>query len=178
MKRTAFYGDSIFEGFKALKDYKEITNLGLSGEKTINLIGRFVELVNNKPESIFMMIGINDILVNKKYWQDYININYKRMYETLLILLKNNFSHKNIHLISILPININIDIDNDDVNNIIVSHNEFIKEMALKYDYTYIDMHKHFLSNKHIKKDYTYDGVHLTEKGYLKYLEVIKEYFN
>lgn len=174
MKRVVFYGDSITSQFEELEKHNNIINLGVSGDKTIDLVGRFLSVANLKPDAVFMMIGINDLLVKHRYWGDFIDIDFKVLYDSILTLFRDNIEHKNIYLISILPIEVVT--GNSELNRVIIEYNDYIKEKANQYQYTYIDLYKHFVVDGAVVKHFLVDGVHLTKLGYQKYLEVLGAY--
>jgi lysophospholipase L1-like esterase len=175
MRKTVFFGDSITEGFTTLSFVPNVVNLGVSGDKTINLIGRIQEVITINPSTLFLMIGINDLLVKERYWQDYITIDFEKVYDTLLTLIRDNLPKCDVYLSSVLPIDVDKD-NNDYLNKRIIMMNEYIREMSLKYNYKYLNLHKLFLSESNLIMDkYTTDGVHLSDKGYELYLNTILE---
>jgi len=122
--------------------------------------------MDEMPERIFVMIGINDLLVSKGYWQRQINIDFVTLYFGLLALLRDNIPHKDVVLISILP----ICIDHEETlswNYEIDAYNVFIKGQAESLGYRYLDLNTHFKNGYNLMcTEYSSDGVHLNEKGY------------
>jgi len=175
MNKIVFFGDSITEGFTKVSLVPNVTNLGICGDKTINLIGRIQDVINVNPKKLFLMIGINDLLVKERYWQDYIAIDFEKVYDKLLTLLKDNLPKCDVYLSSILPIDIDKK-NNTHLNKKIRMMNEYILKMSSKYGYKYIDLHSLFVSEGNIIVDkFTTDGVHLSEQGYELYFDRILE---
>lgn len=173
MNKIVFYGDSITAGFKKISVHDDLVNLGLSGNTTIDLIGRFREVVREKPTKIFLMIGINDLLIKEGYWGEYISIDYKVMFNSLISLFKHNIEHDNIYLLCILPVTTK-GLDNRDINNKIDKLNAFIKEIALTNNYKYIDLSSSYKNEiGFMESNYSTDGIHLSEEGYDHYYELI-----
>jgi len=173
--KIAFFGDSITQNFKLLDNHENVVNLGRSGDKITDLICRFFSLMDELPDRIFLMIGVNDFLVSKGYWQKKLNIDIVSLYMALLALLRDNIPHKDIYLLSILPINI-ASVDNYLWNHEIDVYNLFFEGQAKRLGYKYLDLAKHFKDEQNnMNIAYSGDGVHLTEAGYQLYYDLIKE---
>ena len=102
--KVVFFGDSITQGFDALRQYDNVFNLGVSGDKTTDLIARIFGVMRLQPDTLFLLIGTNDYLVQQRYWQEYINIDFKVVYTALITLLEDNLSTRNMYLVSIPPV--------------------------------------------------------------------------
>ncbi len=175
MSKIVFFGDSITQNFTKLAEHENVVNLGRSGDKIMDLIGRFVELLDQEPDKIFLMIGTNDFLVDQGYWQRPIRIDIVSMYLALLALFRDNFHFDNIYLLSIPPINIP-GVNNKVWNKELDIYNDFIKEQATRNRYKYIDLARYFKDDyNNLDKAYTNDGVHLNEQGYNLYYKRIKD---
>jgi len=177
MSKTVFYGDSITNQFELLKQNKDVINLGIGGDKTTELIGRVLDVIREKPDKLFIMIGINDYLVKKSYWQEYFNIDFNVTYNALIKLLTDNLPNTSFTLISILPICM-IKSFNDLTlyNNELDEINIFINQTADKYHLNYLNIANNFKDNNNfLKNEYTLDGVHLNDKGYQIYYDLIKD---
>lgn len=176
MKKIVYYGDSITEGFVNLKKYDNVVNLGVSGDKTTDLISRFFSVIREQPKRLIMMIGTNDYLVKQHLWQEYISIDFEALYYALLTLIRDNLNTNDVILLSVLPVSVG-DVDLKQYNSDIDEYNKYIKEKANEFGYTYIDLNKHFKNDGGVLNyDVTSDGVHLNELGYELYHNLIKEY--
>ena len=177
MSKIVFYGDSITNRFELLKQNKNVVNLGIGGDKTTDLIGRVLEIIREKPEKVFLMIGINDFLVKKSYWQEFFNIDFEVTYNALIKLLSDNLPKAEFTLLSILPI---CQIKTYDIltqyNQEIDTLNNYIKSIANSYNYNYLNIAKVFKDNQNfLKREYTDDGVHLNSLGYETYYDLVKD---
>lgn len=175
MKKIVFYGDSITEGFELLKQNSNVINMGVSGDKTINLVARITDVIKESPDRIIIMIGTNDYLVKKKLWQDYVSINFRALYSALLTLIKDNLPNAEVVLLSILPIS-EKDVDLEQYNKEIDEYNNIIKELSIAYNCTYKYISSSFKTERNeMKKEYTLDGVHLSSKGYSLFYNLIED---
>lgn len=175
--KIAFYGDSITQQFQALNAYNHIVNLGIGGNKTVELIGRFRELYAVQPDRLFMMIGINDYLVNQGVWPHGFQIPFFQTYEVLMKLIKMNLPRTDVYLLSILPIRegfLKADVI-DRYNTGIREYNDWISKLADTYGFHFINLVPHFVDNKgHLRSEFTVDGIHLNNLGYETYLNQIR----
>ena len=179
MTQVVFMGDSITAGFKLLNQFPHVKNMGIGGFKSTELIPMVKELRLEQPEVLFLMIGINDFLCNKRYWPHGYTIPFHKTYDTLLDLITINLPRTKVYLSSILPMNgrqdgllvkENVFLFNQEIDII----NQFIKEKSKSYKATYLDLNAIFKENGLLKDDYTIDGIHLSEQGYQVYLNYLK----
>lgn len=176
MNKIVFFGDSITAGFTQLDLHSNVINMGVSGDKIYSLIGRIEEIIAQKPDKLFVLIGINDLLNEKEYWGKYIKVDFDLLYFALIKLIKDNFPDAEIYLQSILPISIKHK-DVKEMNKEIRQMNRVIKDHTKAFNWTYIDLYNEFkLKDKSMNPDYTTDGVHLNTKGYDLFYKLIKEY--
>lgn len=177
MTKIVFYGDSITEQFEALNEFEHIINLGIGGDKTVELIGRFRQVYAAKPDRLFIMIGINDYLVNQGVWAHGFKIPFKKTYDVLMDLIKTNLPNTDVYLISILPINKGTLDESviDNYNQGINSYNDWVQQKASEYGFNFVDLRPHFKDEDgRLKSSFTKDGIHLTDLGYEAYLNQIR----
>lgn len=171
-----FFGDSITEQFETLKNHKDVWNLGRSGDKTIDLIGRFVTVTRIQPETMFVMIGTNDYLVEQKVWQDYIQIDYGVMMDALFTLFHDNLPKTKIYVISIPPVRwpkLDIFTSNNDIDK----RNTLLQTKVRQNGFTYLDLASLLKDDDNaMKETYTTDGVHFSEAGYEVFYNLVKPY--
>lgn len=175
--KIVYFGDSITQGFQLLSKHDNVVNMGISGHKINNLIGRFQDVLLEKPDRLIIMIGINDYLDSNHYWGTPINLDIPLMYTILLKLINDNLPNCDVVLLSILPVS--MDTDKETLmrfNSEIESLNQDIVILSQSYEYDYVDLHSLFLDNEgFLNQDYTTDGVHLSPKGYEFYYQLILE---
>lgn len=173
--KTIYYGDSITEGFILLKQNKNVINKGVSGDKIINLLGRYMDIHLENPDQIMIMIGINDYLCSKDYWQAHIHFDIKTLFTSLIDLIQTNLPKTNITVLSILPVSMDVlEPTLSTFNKDIIEINKLYQSISKEKNISYIDIHKDFLKDNILDPKYTYDGVHLSELGYEHYYNLIK----
>lgn len=173
MTTVTFLGDSITHAFIALNNYPNVTNLAVSGNRVVNVIASIREAKPINSDRIIILVGINDIMGNNGYWNNYYCPVYKA-YDCLFESL--NTLKKEIILLSVLPINSGVVEEGNvrNLNNQINELNNYLKNN--QYGYKYVSITNLFVDELgFLKKEYTFDGVHLTGEGYKKYLEGIKD---
>lgn len=178
--KIVFMGDSITAGFKQLSNYENIINIGVGGYKTTENIHLVKELRLKRPDVVFLMIGINDFLCNKRFFEHGYTIPFHKSYDLLIDMITTNLPKAKIYLTTMLPMHerpegqltlenvlrYNTEID-------IINH-QFIKQKAQAYKCHFFDLAKHFIKDGLLNKDYSVDGIHLNEKGYNVYLEALQ----
>lgn len=179
MKKVVFMGDSITAGFELLNQYEHIKNLGVGGNKTTESIPLIKTTRLEQPDVLFLMIGINDFLCNKRFWPHGYTIPFYKTYDVLLDLIAINLPKTKLHLISILPIGLQseglLNYENAISFNIeLDSINQFIKEKAKIYKANYIDLNRVFKQEGLMIDAYSSDGIHLNGLGYEVFLDHLK----
>lgn len=131
------------------------------------------DLVNNlndriykyNPSHIFICIGINDLNDDKSNEEIIDNIG------KIISGIKDNRGIAKIYIMSLYPINKNVDnydddILSDNINNKKISElNSKIKDLCKSENVNYIDMFSLLEEKNNLNKDYTDNGIYLNEKG-------------
>ena len=130
------------------------------------------------PSVIFIQLGINDL--NDDRDNEEIIDDLKEIIKGI----KDNRPYAKIFVESIYPIDkdheefdedlIDKDIDNKRIEDL----NKEIKEMVVSEKVNYLDIYSVLLDDGKLKGEYTTDGVHLSEEGYNKILDIIKKELN
>lgn len=170
---TIFLGDSLtdyYEWGEALSDH-QVLNRGIAGDTTTGVLNRIEEIIDANPERVYLMIGINDMIAGQSI--NKIETNYKY----ILDLLKNQSPNTTVYVQSVLPINKALTRHNVSNKNI-MNLNERINNLALLYDYKYLDLYPAFLEFGQLNKDYTFDGLHLNGEGYKVWTREILTTYN
>jgi lysophospholipase L1-like esterase len=174
-REIIFLGNSITDGgeWSELFKNQNIKNRGISGDITDGVLFRLDEVVSSRPLKIFIMIGINDLANGKK--PDSILINYSQ----ILAKIKEASPKTEVYVQSILPVNNKFGMfpDHTDKAEEIKEVNNGLKEMAINFEYKFIDL-TFIFSDKagRLNEEYTNDGLHLMGKGYLVWKNAIKKY--
>ena len=194
--KIVFLGNSIMQGGGNWNErYKSdnIVNRGISGDYTAGILKRLDEIIFYKPNSVFLMIGINEFFADNSEKPE---VNPKNVAKNILkiadIITKHTPKTK-IFIHTILPINNDQYIKIKEVNynflqdNYSPSINSQVKETnsILKSNgrYEVIDLHSIFIDEAFkLNSKLSSDGVHLNEDGYSLWvqetIELIKSFQN
>ena len=168
-----FIGDSMTEGFDLQRhfDNKDLVNMGIGGDFTSGVIDRLKYAIRLHPKSIFIMIGINDILKDTDMGR------IKAQYASILQILKAECPGTLIFVQSNLPTSMmggSIE-SNQQVLLKVHELNMFLKDYCNEYEITFIDMYTSFTTERgDLKAEYTYDGLHLSDEGYIVWKKSIQ----
>lgn len=177
-----FLGDSITDYYDLDKYYEgyKVVNSGISGDQTSDILDDLEKraYVYN-PSTIFLLVGTNDYIHNKK--EDETVNNIKEIVEKL----NKNLPNAKIYLESIYPIN-----NTDDskiskpmvgirTNDSIKKINSELKKYCNDKNCTYLDMYS-LLEDKdgNLNLEYTKEGLHMTDKGYEVITKELKKYMH
>jgi lysophospholipase L1-like esterase len=170
-----FIGDSDIEAFE-LNEFlnnKNVRNRGIWGDVSSNVIKRMDNILKQRPEKIFLMIGENDICSGIDNDRIIANV------EQFIKLSRASAPNVKLYIISELPTNQPILHSKEKAIDRIKTLNEGYKILANKYDVTYIDLFPNFIQDDELKKEiYFDDGAHLNGAGYLLFAKLLKPYVN
>ncbi len=158
---TIFLGDSLtdyYEWGEALSDY-EVLNRGIAGDTTTGVLNRIDEVVKAKPDRIYLLIGINDLIAGQSV--NKIETNYKQILDTL----KTRSPHTKVYVQSLFPVNTALT-SHPLKNATIKELNKRLKDLANLYNYRFIDIYPDLVEFGQLNKDFTFDGIHLNGEGY------------
>lgn len=167
-----FVGNSITEQGGDWSDKlntKNVHNRGIAGDVTDGVLKRLKEITHYKPETLFLLIGIND-LFNLHYQKEIPSVEYvaNNIIKITEIIHKKSPETK-IYLQTILPTS--EDYMTDNINSV----NTIVKNHEKNSNYELIDLYMVFAdSNGLMKSNLTTDGTHLNEQGYELWLKTIK----
>lgn len=176
-----FTGDSItrtVDWGEVFPDKKVINRAigGIGIDKLFQVID--TSFIGYQPKKIFIMIGINDLKNNMPI------ATYIDKYEKLVSLLKGKYSQVEIYIESILPINQSVgrvvlgeSMKNTD-NEEIIDVNSKLKDLAVKYKCTFVDLYPLFIEDGVLPEKYSLDGLHLNGRAILVWKNAILRYIN
>ena len=176
---TVLLGDSLSLWFPGeLMPGKRLwINQSISGERTKGLLNRLDLFKNNDVESVFLMIGINDLIWGET--DEDIVENYKEIVRRL----RKEHPKSQIVVQSILPHGGEISTweSRDKLlalpSDRILAMNETLKKIAADNDAYYLDLYPIFVTGDgHLRPDLTTDGLHLNREGYLVWRSAIALY--
>ena len=165
-----FLGDSLTDLCEWSEIFRNdrIKNRGICGDTTDGILNRITNIVESKPQKIFIMISINDLNQGREIKT--ISDNYKQ----ILDIFKSQIPETKIYLQSVLPVNKRF--NKAEINEKVVQLNAKLKEFAQEFSVQYIDLFSYFLDkNNELDARYTLDGVHLNGEGYLLWKQVIEK---
>ena len=169
-----FLGDSLTDGceWNELLSNPKIKNRGINGDTTQGILNRLNKITQSKPQKIFIMIGINDLLNNIETTKILDN------YQKIIANIKYNSPKTKIYIESILPMNFEIDKTRRPIANQNISDfNNNLKNFADNSNIFYIDLYSKFLNSANqLDEKYTLDGIHLNGQGYLIWKNEITKY--
>ncbi len=161
-----FLGDSLTEYYN-WQHFGSHHNAGISGDTTGGVLYRIDTILQRKPHTIVLMIGINDLLNDISIEQ--VQRNYFKILDGLSEV-------KHLVILSTLPVG---DVyQANQINKNVITLNLFLQNEAMKRQLLYIDLHTSFAENySGIQQQYTIDGVHLNNQGYLLWENILKKEF-
>ena len=173
-KKIVLMGNSITEHWQTytplfFEENSFLINKGISGQTTVEMLSRFSEdVINQKPQAVYILAGINDIAQNSGYISiDDISTNIIKMG---LLAQKNNIK---VVICSVMPVTEivwNEKIKN--ANQKVIELNQKLINKSKKNNFTYLD---YYSKMKDELNSLTYDGLHPNKKGYVKMNAIIKK---
>lgn len=168
--RIAFLGDSLTYGGKWEEFFPnyEIRNYGVSGEKSVEILSRLDNVLAEKPDQIFLMMGINDL--GDGIGKNHILNNFNE----LIARLKNE-SGVLLIVQSLLPVNFHLFASEKFCSEDIRDINNMLKTICKKENITFVDLYSSFSTYSYeLIKEYTKDGLHLNNAGYRLWKNCLK----
>jgi lysophospholipase L1-like esterase len=171
-------GDSITNmgNWNELLGNKKIANLGIGGDSTDGILNRLEDIYYLSPKMCFIMIGINDFQGNRSVG-DVIK-NYRKIIKEI--------QRQNIRIIiqSVLHLGHNYYINHiagknksdwETINGKVEKLNKELENMAKEYGVEFIDINAGLSVNNILEEEYgDYSGLHLSQLGYERWVEIIK----
>ena len=167
---TVLLGDSLSLWFPAdqLPVDRSWLNQGISGDTTALIVKRLSFLDETKPQTVFVMAGINDF--KKGSTVDEVIESYR----TLLQSLKQKHASSEIVVQAVLPHGAEMTAidDRDQVsaipNDQIVKFNQKLATLAKEEQLLFLNLHPLFADKEgFLRSDLTTDGLHLNPSGYM-----------
>ncbi|NEO16948.1 MULTISPECIES: GDSL-type esterase/lipase family protein [unclassified Moorena] len=159
-------GDSLSLWLPAqgLPNYQLWLNQGISGENTSQILSRLSAFSQTRPDTIYVMAGINDLRQGKT---DQVILNNLRQ---ITRQLRQNHPQAQLIIQSILPTRATA-ISNQRIRNL----NQQIAQIAQQEGAAYLNLHKLFTDSKgQMQHNLTTDGIHLTPLGYQVWQEALQ----
>lgn len=175
---TVLAGDSISLWFPSdlLPDDRTWLNQGISGETSAGLLKRLDLFKETRPETIFLMIGINDLLRGES---DQPLLEHQQQ---IVQALKVSHPHTQIVVQSILPHAAESDWEGRDrllaiSNQRIQDLNEQLETMARQEGVYFLDLYPLFANpDGDLRPELSTDGLHLSSAGYQTWAIALQVY--
>jgi lysophospholipase L1-like esterase len=176
---TVLLGDSLTLWFppELLGGNRSWLNQGISGENTAGLLKRLNLLDDLKPQTIVVMVGVNDLI--KGNADETVITNYQKLIDEL----KAKHPKAEIVMQSILPhggdrLTVN---DREQVlkvsNERIVQINRQLRELATQREVKFLDLHAVFVDAEGLlRSDLSTDGLHLNAQGYTSWQAALQTF--
>jgi lysophospholipase L1-like esterase len=173
--KVMMVGNSITEGgnWKKLLGDTTVINRGISGDVTFGILRRMKDITDRKPSKLFLLIGINDLSRNTPEEVIIENI------FTIVKKIQEASPETKIFVQSILPLN-------ESFKNFperfrgkmkkVAFINSELQKRATELNFTFIDLYSRFLDKEgKMEATLSNDGLHLTEAGYLRWVDYLKK---
>jgi len=162
--KIVFIGDSLTDGceWNELLGRNDVVNRGIGADTTGGVLNRIDFYLSQKPKSIFLMIGINDI--NSNISMDTTKTNYAKIIDKIL---GNNVQ---------LCIQSTLNTNRMERNKKVEILNNFLVEQCKLKSIQYIDVNVKLSENNVLSPKYSNDGLHLNGDGYLIWKQVLLPY--
>jgi len=161
--KIVFFGDSITGGgdWRGLLHRHDIKNSGLATFTTRYLLFAInTSVVKYKPDTCYLMAGINDILIGVPIKK--ISKNYTSIIDTLL---KHNVTP---------VIESTLYTRTDSINYSVDTLNNYLIAIAKARAVRYVDLNKFYSRNHLIQAKFTSDGLHLKKEYYSIWANALK----
>lgn len=166
-----FIGHSLVEFFDWQKrsPAHRVANLGVAGETVSGLLSRVSRITeeHKAADLIFIMSGLNDVAMEE--------FGFIGEYKEIVVRLKTAYPDARIFINSLLPTSVDFISDTS-----IWDVNSSLKELAGESGVEYLDIYRDFTHDdgKVIREYLLADGVHLSDKGYQVWSDVLEGVIN
>lgn len=165
--KSVFVGDSITEGLSYCDYMNESNVVAEKGMTVAKAKKRVNDIVSPKPENIFIMFGMNDVLYGMS------SEKFALSYLELIKMIKAKLPDANIYIESILPVEAKVEKKKPALNNRnIENFNRALIDMAKREDINYLNVAS--VVTKSSENLHEGDGIHYKYKFYDLWLEYIK----
>ena len=162
-----FIGNSITEqgeDWRLKVNNPKARNRGISGDTSDGIIARLNEITFYKPKKLFLLIGINDLFHNPNA--------VEKIHENILKIVDEINSKSPITQIFVQTV---LPTTTENLIPIIKELNTLLENSAVGKPFDFINLQQRFvLLDGKMNMDFSSDGVHLNEKGYKIWSEIIK----
>ena len=173
VSKIVFLGDSLtfLEDWNVLFGVSDIANAGISGNTTEDVLNRLDTVISSKPQKLFLMVGINDLLKDKDVSAVIVN------YEKIVQAIKAQSPHTTLYIQSVLPVHNDISKYGPVDSQKIIDLNSNLKVLADTNGVIFINLYPYFCGyDNALYVGYSTDGLHLNSHGYATWKKLIAGY--
>ncbi len=172
--QTIFLGNSITEGGQWQEYFpnEDVLNRGIGGDIAHGVLKRLDEIIERKPEKLFLLIGINDIGMDIP--EAVIADNIRK----IVSKLQEESPKTEITVQSILPVNPEYPgfPQHYDKQYRVLMSNQLIFKICDDLHVRFLNLFPFFLDDRQrLKAELTNDGLHLNEAGYKVWIEILRK---
>ena len=164
---TVLAGDSITQGWLEF-DFLDgpISNHGIGWDTAVGLHARLPEVLRHQPDQMFILIGTNDIGYNHTAQQVTAPV------KSFIASVKQESPQTKIYIQSIFP-------REEGALPLVNKYNEALETVAIETGVMYLDLTSNFRAeNGTLRSDLTTDGLHLNERGYRIWADILNPIIN
>lgn len=168
-----FLGDSLTKqgGWSEITGNANITNHGVCGDTSAQILLRLKEILALCPGELFVMMGINDLGEGES--PESVILNYRKLLREIEVTKY----PLDIYVQSVLPVNKGLYPKDSFSEEDILRLNDLLRIFSLENKLIYIDLYPAFATPLNwLDPALTTDGLHLNAEGYLKWLGVLRQY--
>lgn len=168
---TVLIGDSLTAGFRPhWPGPAWVVNMGISGDYSSGVFMRLASVVTCRPRQVFIMIGINDILVRVPIAE--LQANHLR----IVRMLRHHTPRTKVYVQSVLP---TVDrlgrlTRSAEFNQQVGALNRFLASQAPVEGFAFIDLAHLTDGAGQLRPELTPDGIHLNGEGYSLWYQSLK----
>lgn len=175
---VVFLGDSLtdFYPVNEFMPYGDILNRGIAANTTKDVENRLNEVLGLKPAAVFLQIGINDFIYQRKLAPEVL------AERVLHIANELKAAGITVYIISLYPLNrkkvkINFVSIRHASNKKVLAANAFLADACEKEGFEFINVHDSLTDEEgNLKKEYTIEGLHITVQGYGVITKILSPY--
>ncbi|MGL4739581.1 MAG: GDSL-type esterase/lipase family protein [Sarcina sp.] len=164
---SVFLGDSQTEGLEVYNILNPTSVVALKGGNLVTAKNSMQTLKNLSPSTVFILYGMNDILI----YENDIN-SFIKDYEILIKEIKNTVPEGKIVVNAILPVNSNV-LQNRPIYQNINKYNIELEKLCSALNVPFVNSSSLLSNDKNLFEG---DGMHLKPEFYTKWLNILKNY--
>lgn len=158
-----FAGDSLTAGFPWAEAFPHhvVRNRGIDGNTTADLHKRLGDITSQKPDALFILIGVNDLLLG------HAPTAVTQRIERILADVQSQSPGTKVYLQSLTPIAASTHASRRHLTGQIVALNAELEALAGRSGVTFVDLYPLFADEAgYLRTEFARDDIHLNAKAY------------